>query len=110
MQLSKHFMFYSGIDLRVGVRNSAIQILDSQLIVRSLISSKEKSFGFGPFCGFVWQINPRVALLTEANFYANHLYTRRYADDGTTKINLENSEKWVFTPVIPTSIFLSINF
>ncbi len=108
--IDNHFMFFYGLDARGGIRNGSVEIIDPGIGPVQVISSKDNGIGAGPFCGFVWKINPRVSMFTEANFYAQYTTTYRYLDDGISKTILEDSRKVVFTPVIPTSLFISIAF
>jgi hypothetical protein len=108
--IDNHFMFFYGLDARAGFRNGSVEIRDNNGQPTQVISSNETGYGAGPFCGFVWKINPRIYLFTEANLYASYNTIHRNLDDGFSKTELENSSKLVFAPVIPTSIFVSINF
>lgn len=108
--IDKNFMFFFGADVRGSLRQGSVEIIDPGIGPIQLISSQENGYGAGPFCGFVWKINPRINLFTEANFYLNYVSTYRYLDDGVGKTVLEDSHKMIVTPVIPTSIFLSVNF
>ncbi|MBS3915076.1 MAG: hypothetical protein KG003_11285 [Bacteroidetes bacterium] len=109
VQLDKHFMFYFGLDGRTGTKkNTTVSFFNN--FGRQEIIEDETSYGAGPFCGFAWKINPRVMLYTEANFYINYKLVKRQYDDGMTKTILENSKKITLNPVIPTSLFLAVNF
>jgi hypothetical protein len=108
--LDRHFMFFYGIDVRAGFRNGTVEIVDGGLGATQIISSEERGYGVGPFCGFVWKVNKNISFFTEANLYANRNNTYRYIDDGISRTVLEDSHKWVFTPVVPTSLFLSVTF
>lgn len=108
IHLDNNFMFFYGLDGRMAWRNGQVQSsTDSGLLT---INYVEKASGIGPICGFAWKINHRVMLYTEANFYVNYQTVKRTFSDGASTTVLENSAMYTVSPVIPTSIFLSINF
>jgi hypothetical protein len=108
VHLDHGFMFFYGLDARASIRKEEVNT--SGFAGNDVIASTEKAIGAGPLCGFGWKINKRLILYTEANYYVNYRTVyRTYTSPGGFTL-LEDSEKYMLTPVVPTSIFLVVNF
>lgn len=114
--LGKRFQFYGGVDVRYY---NETNITDTRTpntggspgVLTSVFKDISNGGGFGPFCGFVFNINEHVSLLTEANFYVNYIHkVRTFSSDGSNYETFENSYSTTVSPNAPSSIFLLVRF
>lgn len=109
MQLDKNFMFYTGLDVRYSSRQIEV-VTFSPAGFSTSIKDNINGYGAGPFAGFVWMVNKRVSIYTEANIYVTNVNTERKLIDQGTVYKLESSNKFIITPSLPTSLFISLLF
>jgi len=113
--LGKRFQFYGGLDARFYNETNITDTRASDPMSGSLLTTVFKDIsnggGFGPFCGFVFNITKNVSLLTEANFYVNYIHkVRTFSSDGSNFETFENTYSTTVTPTAPSSIFLLVRF
>jgi hypothetical protein len=111
--LSKRFEFYGGIDGRFynDVNKTETRTVGSGTTFITAFRNIQRGWGGGPFCGFVFNITPRVSLLTEANIYINYLRTtREFASDGRNFEYFEDKYTTTVSPNAPSSLFLLVRF
>jgi hypothetical protein len=111
--LSKRFEFYGGIDGRFynDVNKTESHSVAGGTSFSTAFRNIQRGWGAGPFCGFVFNITPRVSLLTEANIYINYLRTtREFASDGTNFEYFEDKYSTTVSPNAPSSLFLLVRF
>ncbi len=113
-KLGNRFEFYGGVDGRYYYyinRTRTSNINNFSIISSTEFRTTQNGFGFGPFCGFVFNLTPRVSLLTEGNFYLNFIkINRSFANDGSNFETFEDKYITSISPSAPSSLFLVVRF
>lgn len=111
-KLSKRFEFYGGIDARYyyDINESKTTNFGFGINNSTIFFNSQKGWGAGPFCGFVFNITPRVSILTEGNIYVNFINVQRKfsSDGGENFTTFEDRHLTSISPSAPSSIFLVI--
>jgi len=112
--LGYNFEFYGGVDARYYNdinRTETRAINSSGGTSLTIFNTSQKGWGFGPFCGFVYNITPRISLLTEGNLYLNYIRkVRNFSSDGSHYETFEDKYYTNLSPSAPSSVFLVIRF
>jgi hypothetical protein len=114
MDLGYNFQFYGGMDVRYYNdlnRTETVTTIDPNPPLINIFNTSQEGWGFGPFCGFVYNITPRISVLTEGNFYLNYIRrVRNFSADGSTYEVFEDKYVTSVSPVAPSSLFLLVRF
>jgi hypothetical protein len=111
--LGYNMEFYGGVDGRYyNDRNrTETRSFNGTTDNITVFNTLQQGWGGGPFCGFVYNITPRVSILTEANVYLNYIRkTRNFSTDGTHYETFEDKYTTNITPNAPSALFLVIKF
>lgn len=111
-KLGNKFEFYGGIDARYYNDLNETKTVNAfpSPSGSTIFNNSQIGWGVGPFCGFVYNLTPRVSILTEGNFYVNFINIQRKfsSDGGANYTYFEDRNLTSITPVAPSSIFLLI--
>ena len=111
-KMAKRFVVYAGLDLVGGYNYSDVKTSGGSFGFASQIITRQTSYGGGPLLGLMFQLNKRVSLSTEASLYYNQLKTYRLLNLGFPNPTAVEStvNGYILLPMIPSSLYIVINF